>query len=184
MMRDGRRFLLSLLVLPFLLSSGVMLAAEGNGNQAGFCERQKPCQLLSQSDAERILGLPVRPGQSTSELKGDVRQCMCAYTGITKDIASGQDVNLFFLLEQKEENPSAEQARQVLESIRQANAHDSFIQELTGMGDEAFLLSSGANSHLIMARKGGIIMRLQIKKAAKKTALDELKTFAEKVFKP
>jgi hypothetical protein len=182
MTRDARRFLLSSL-LPFLLSSGVMPVAEGNGGQSGFCEKMKPCQLLAQADAERILGQPVLPGQNTSELKGDVRQCMCAYTGVSKDKASGQDVNLFFLLEQNEGKLSVEQVRQVLETTKQANAHDLLVQELTGIGDEAFLLSDEVSSYFIMARKGVIIMRLQAKNAAKKTSLDELKSFAEKVFK-
>lgn len=183
MIRNVRWILLSSLLLPFLLSSGPALLAESNSGQADFCEKLKPCQLLAQSDAERILGQPVRPGQVASELKGNVRQCLCAYAGIAKDKASGQDVSLFFSLEQKEEKPSAEQARQVLESTRQANEHDIVIQELPAIGDEAFLLSNDADSHFIMARKGAIIMRLQIKKAANKDSLDHLKNYAEKIFR-
>jgi hypothetical protein len=185
MVRDRRRFLLFSLFLTFSLSGGLMAVAKGNGGsgQVGFCEKMKPCQLLVQSDAERILGQPARLTQDTSVLKGDVRQCLCAYTGVSKDKASGQDVYLFFSLEQKEVTPSAEQAHQVLKTTKAENEHDLDILDLTGIGDEAILLSNDADSHLIMARKGGIIMRLQAKKAAEKTSLNDLKAFAERVFK-
>lgn len=183
MLRDVRRFLLPSLFLTCLLSGGVTPLAEATSRQVGLCEKLKPCQLLVQSDAERILGQPVHLTQDTSVLKGGVRQCLCAYTGVSKDKASGQDVYLFFSLEQREEKPSAEQAHQVLESTKEENAHDLSILDLTGIGEEAFLLSNDADSHLIMGRKGAIIMRLQVKKAAGKRSIDELKTFAEKVFK-
>jgi hypothetical protein len=183
MVRDRRRFLFFSLFLTLPLSVGPMAAAEGYGGQGGVCERLKPCQILVQSDAERILGQPARLTQDTSELKGDVRQCLCAYTGVSKDKASGQDVYLFFSLEQKEVKPSAEQARQVLKSTKEENEHDISILDLNGIGDEAFLLSTEASSHFIMARKGSIVMRLQVKKAAEKSSLAELKAFAERVSK-
>ena len=179
---NGRRFLPLSLSLACLLS-GMIPVAEGNGGQTGFCEKIKPCQLLAQSDAEKMLGQPVRLTQDTSVLKGDVRQCLCAYMGVSKDKASGQDSVVFFSLEQKEANPSAEQARQVLVSTKEANAHDTEIADLTGVGEEAFLLSNDLNSHLIMARKGAIIMRLQVKRAAGEKSSDAIKAFAEKASK-
>src|SRR5215208_5400482 len=127
-----------------------------------------------------MLGQPVWLIHDTSELKGDRRQCVCAYTGVSKDKASGQDSYLFFSVEQKEVSPSVEQARQMIETTKEDNAHDTDIQDLTGMGDEAFLLSNDSNNHFIMVRKGAIIMRLQIKNAPGKNSLDELKAFAEK----
>jgi hypothetical protein len=184
MMRDGKRFLLFSLFLTLSWPGGLMAVAEGKGDtQAGLCEKSKPCQILVQSDAERILGQPVRLTQDASVLKGDVRQCLCAYTGVSKDKASGQDVKLFFSLEQKEVKPSAEQAREVLKSTKEENEHDISIVDLTGIGEEAILLSTDAASHFIMARKGAIIMRLQVKKSAEKNSLDELKAIAAKVFK-
>jgi hypothetical protein len=182
-MRDTKRLLLYSLFSLFLLSSGAMLRAQGSASRSGVCDKLKPCQILAQSDAERILGMPARQIQDTSEHKGDVRQCMCAYLGASKDKASGQDVYLFFALEQDETKPSAEQARQVLETTKQDNAHDLDIQELKGIGDEAIMFSNDDYSHFIMARRGAIIARFQVKKSANKNSLDELKTFAEKVFK-
>ena len=92
-------------------------------------------------------------------------------------------MSYFFSLEQKAANPSAEQARQVLVSTKEQNEHDTSILNLKGVGDEAILFSNDLNSHFIMARRGGIIMRLQIKRAAGTKSLEELKAFGEKVFK-
>lgn len=160
-----------------------MQKTEGRDKQAGMCEKLKPCQLLTQADAEKILGQSVRLIADTYGLKGDVRQCRCAYTAVSKDPASGQDINLNFIFEQKESNPSAEQARQVMESTKSENAHDLSIRDLSGIGDEAFLLGEEPNFHFIMARKGAIVIRLQIKQATEKTSLEELKAFARKVAK-
>lgn len=182
MISRHRRMLLYLLLI-FLFLGGVMPAAAGRGGRPSICEKMKPCQLLAQSDAERMLGQSARLTQDTSELRGDVRQCLCAYKGVSTDPATGHDCQLFFSLEEREANPSAEQASQVLVSTKEANAHDKSIWDLKGVGDEAFLLSNDSNSHLIMARRGAIILRLQVKRAAGAKSSEELKAFAEKVSK-
>ena len=182
MISNARRWLFYSF-LTFLLLGGMMPVAARNDGQTGFCEQVKPCQLLTKTDAERMLGQSARLTQDTSVLKGDVRQCLCAYAGVSTDNASGETGVLFFSLEQKAANPSAEQARQVLVSTKEQNEHDTSILDLKGVGDEAILFSNDLNSHFIMARRGGIIMRLQIKRAAGTKSLEELKAFAEKVFK-
>jgi hypothetical protein len=182
-MISNRGRVLSFSLLTFLFLGGVMPVAARSSGQTDFCEHVKPCQLLAKSDAERMLGQSARRTQDTSVLKGDVRQCLCAYTGVSTDTESGQTSVLYFSLEQKAANPSAEEARQVLVSTKEANAHDTSIWDLKGVGDEAFLLSNDSSSHFIMARKGAIIMRLQIKRGAGTKSLEELKAFAEKVSK-
>lgn len=183
MKRGTKWFLLLLVILPCFISSRVIQKTEGNDNQAGLCEKLKPCQLLTQADAERILGQPVHLTGDTSELKGEVRQCGCTYTGVAKDPSSGQDINLYFSFEQKESSPSAEQAQRVMSSTKSENAHDAPIKDLSGIGDEAFLLGANPDVHFIMARKGAVVIRLQIKLATEKTSFEELKSFASKVAK-
>ncbi len=168
--------------LLLLLASGVYVTAAFDG-QSHVCDRVKPSQLLTQSIAERMLGQPARLAPDTTTMRGNVRQCMCAYFGASKDKDTGQDSVVYFSLEEKEKAPSAEEARQVLVSTKEANALDHEIKDLTGIGDEAFLLGNDSNSHLIMARKGGIIMRLQVKRSAGTKSLEESKVFAQKVFK-
>jgi hypothetical protein len=179
MERRAKWFLLLLVILPFFTASGVIQKAKGN--QANLCEKLKPCQLLTQAHAEKIIGQPVRLTGDNSERRGDIRQCSCIYTGVAKDPVSGQDVNLYFSFEQKESSPSAEQAHQVMASTKSENAHDTIIKDLSGIGDEAFRLGEESNVHFIMARKGAVIIRLQVKQATEKSSLEELKSFAGKV---
>jgi hypothetical protein len=182
-MKSKHRRMLLYTMLISLFLGGSMPVTAGLGQPASVCQKLKPCQLLGQSAAEGILGQSARLPQETSEIRGDVRQCMCAYKGVSPDKETGQDSALFFLLEEKEANPSAEQASQVLASTKDANALDHSILDLKGVGDEAFLLSNDSNSHLIMARRGTIILRLQVKRAAGTRSLEELKAFAKKVSK-
>lgn len=183
-MKHGTKYFLLLSLFLFCIFSGrVAQQAEGSDNQAGLCEKLKPCQLLTQADAEKILGQSVRLTADVSGLKGEVRQCRCAYTAVAKDPISGQDINLDFVIEQKERNPSVEQARQVMDSTKSENAHDAIITDLAGIGDQAFRLGEEPNVHFIMARKGAIVIRLQTKQATEKTSLEELKAFAREVAK-
>jgi hypothetical protein len=181
MKRGTKYFLLPLLTLSCFISSTAIQKTEGKENQATLCEKLKPCQLLSQSDAEKILGQPVRLTGDKSERKGDIRQCSCMYTAVAKDPVSGQDINLYFSFEQTEGRPSADQAHQMMASTRSENAHDTVIQDLSGIGDEAFRLGEQPNVHFIMARKGTVVIRLQIKEATQNTSMEELKSFAGKV---
>jgi hypothetical protein len=183
MQRGTKWFLFLFAFLLFFMSGGVMQKTEGRGNQAALCERLKPCQLLTQADAERILGQSARLTGDKSEMKGEVRQCRCTYTAVAKDPASGQDINLHFSFEQKESKPSVEQARQVMETTKSENAHDLSIKDLSGIGDQAFLLGEEPHTHFVMARKGAVVIRLQIRQATAKTSLEELKAFAREVAK-
>jgi hypothetical protein len=179
---NGRQVLLYSL-LTFLLLTSLSTATAGSGKLINLCDKIKPCQLLTKADAEKMLGQSARLTQETSELKGDVRQCLCAYAGLSTDATAGQNSVLFFSLEQREANPSAEQARQVLVSTKESNEHDTAILDLKGIGDEAILFSTDSSSHFIMARRGGIVMRLQIKRAAGTKSLEETKAFAIRVSK-
>jgi hypothetical protein len=181
MKRCTKWFLLLLVMLSLLVSSPFMQKTEGKEMQSALCEKLKPCQLLTQADAEKILGQPVRTSRDGSELKGEVRQCSCAYTAIAKDPASGQDINLYFSFEQKESSPSAEQAQRLMAWTKSENAHDAAINDLSGIGDEAFRLGDEPNVYFIMARKGATVIRLQVKQATEKASLEALKTFAKEV---
>jgi hypothetical protein len=142
----------------------------------------KACTLLAQSDAEKILGQPVRLIENTSKIQGGVRKSDCVYRGASNDKFSGKPINLYFSLEQRQQNPTVEQARQVFESTyRKINEPDLLVQVLNGIGDKAFLISNPPSFHFIMVRKGEVIFRFKMNKAAEKTSLEELKEFAKKI---
>ena len=127
----GKQISLMLLLFLFVIMSGVLPATVG--------AQALPCHTLTQAEVEQILGLPVRLTQNDSGVEGDLRKCQLKYTGLAKDPASGQEIILYFSLEQKASAASAEQARQVLKTIREENAHDLSPQNLPGIGDEAVL---------------------------------------------
>lgn len=175
----ARWFYLLSLLLFFVCSSPVTELSACIATQTGLCEKQQPCKLLTTADAEKLLGQPVRLIQEATEMRGDVRQCRCVYTGINKHPVNGQDINLFFSIEQRENSPSAAQAHQVLETIKIENAHDTTIIDLAGIGDEAFQLGDSPNVLFILARKGPIILRLQIKQATEKSSMEAVIAFVQ-----
>src|SRR6185295_9764076 len=135
MMANRKLLLLCSLITVFLVPA-LMPLAQANSPRIDLCEKVKPCQLLDQSDASRLLGQPVRLMQNTASLKGDVLQCVCAYIGISVDKTNGQNCVLYFSFEQKDESRSVEQARQLIASTKESNAHDSTVTDLSGILDE------------------------------------------------
>ncbi|MBI3651746.1 MAG: hypothetical protein HY231_12070 [Acidobacteria bacterium] len=183
MQRRTKWFFLSVFLPLCFVSSGFHQPSAGTPRSSGLCEQLKPCQLLTQADAEKILGQAARLTQDASEMKGEVRQCRCRYTAVALDQASGEAINLYFSFEQSERHPSAQQAHEVMASTKSANIHDTSIIDLSGIGDEAYQLGDGPNVHFIMARKSARVIRLQIKQATAKTSLAELKTLAREIAK-
>jgi len=144
-------------------------------------EDLKSCEFLTQSDAEKIIGQPVWLVENTSKIEGDVRRSDCTYRGISRDKVSGKDINLYFSLERREKNPTVEQAREIFASTYgKINEPDIFVGKLSGIGDEAFVISNPPSFHFIMVRKGAKIFSMKLNKAPEKTSLDELKAFAKK----
>lgn len=177
MRHEARRYLPFSFLLICLLMIIMTPAAEGYSDQADWCERLNPCQMLGTAQAERILGQSARLSRQISELRGDARQCGCAYTGLSTNNTGGQESVLYFVVERREGNMSAGRAQQIMQSTKDDNAHDLSVVELQGTGDEAFLLSAESSSCLLMARKGGVIIRLQVKHS-EKLSIEALKAFA------
>ena len=159
---------------PFFIS-------RADGAKTHFAAKPKPCKFLIYAEAEKILGQPVRLIETISKIEGDVSKSDCVYSGISKDKISGKDINLYFSIEQKAQNPTVAEARQVFESAyRKINEPDLSVQVLSEIGDESFLISNPPYFHFMMVRKGEIIFRIKLNKAAENTSLEELKAFAKK----
>lgn len=178
-MKYGVKLFLISFVFLSLWFSGAVYVTGCSENRAVFNEELMPCKILTQSDAEKILGQPVIQTEDKSEIENNIRKLKCRYIGVSKDPASGRDIGLSFSLEHQ--YPTAEQAHQVFESIKKENQRDAVLDDLSGVGDEAYVHSVKPNFHLIIARKGKTIIRLKVNKAVEATSLDELKIFAKKV---
>jgi hypothetical protein len=155
---------------------------KASGKQNSADEKTKPCKFLSFADADKILGQPVELVTNSWTFTADKTRFDCTYRGVEKDEASGKDINLYFSSEEIQQNPTAEQAHEVFESdYRKINEPDIFVGKLSGIGDEAFLISNPPNFHFMMVRKGVIIFRIKLNKAGKGTSLEELKTFMKNI---
>jgi hypothetical protein len=150
-----------------------------NGRQKPAADKTKPCKFLSFADAEKILGQPVELITNSWNFAEGKTRLDCTYRGVEKDKVSGKDINLYFSSEQQ--NPPVKQAHEVFESsYRKINEPDIFVGKLSGIGDEAFLISNPPHFHFMMVRKGETIFRIKLNKAGKDTSLEELKTFMKK----
>ncbi|CAN5597452.1 hypothetical protein BH10ACI1_BH10ACI1_26380 [soil metagenome] len=173
--------LIALFLLLFVSAVSCQTNVATINEKSVSAEKSKPCEFLTPSDAEKILGQTVRLIENTSKIEGDVSKSDCVYRGISKDKVSGKDVNLYFSLERQEQNPTVEQARQIFASTyKKINEPALSVEVLSGIGDEAFSISNPSNFHFIMVRKGEIIFRIKLNKATENTSLEELKAFAKK----
>lgn len=165
------------LLFAFALSINCQTNTSANNEQTSSDNRAKPCKYLSFSDAERILGQPVQLITNSWTFKDAATRFDCKYTGLSKDKASGREINLFFALEEISEA----EVKQLFDKYRQSNESNGNVKDLTGTGDDAFSQSDEPNFHLVLVRKGKHLIRLKINKAVETTSLDELKNFAKRV---
>jgi hypothetical protein len=143
-------------------------------------EKVKPCKYLSFADAEKILGAQVELVTNSWTFTKDITRFDCTYRAVEKDKASGKDINLYFSSEQQDS--TAEQVHEVFETAsRKINEPDIFVGKLSGIGDEAFLISNPPHFHFMMARKGKNIFRIKLNKAGEGTSLEELKAVVKKI---
>lgn len=180
MTNDKRRIPILTLIAMLLAMAHLAIASSIGSAPSPRAGQLQPSQILTTADAERILGQPARLTEEVSEVVGGVRKNRCVYTLAAKAAAGSQQTGVYFSFEQRDSNPSVEQARQVLEKIRAENEHDVAIVELPGVGDEAFMLDGLEDRYFILARKGSLILRLQVRGVTAKTSLAALKAFAAK----
>ena len=168
------------ILLLSLIFSGFVLSL--NCQTKGMSGKVEPCKYLSSPEAEKILGQSVRLIENSSKVEGDVRKSNCVYSGISKDKISGKDINLYFSVEQKVQNPTVGQAHEVFESAyKKINEPEISVGKLSGIGDEAFFISNPPNFHFMMVRKGELIFRIKLNKASEGTSFEELKIFMKKI---
>lgn len=141
-------------------------------------DKTPPCQYLSFADAEKILGSRVELVTNSWTFTKDINRFDCHYRVTGADPASGQAINLFFILE---ESSTENFAEQIYASFWQSNKNRRGIEILSGIGDEAYAHSDPPNFHFVLARKGKFTIRLKVNKAVATTSLEELKAFLKKI---
>lgn len=128
-----------------------------------------PQNLLTVSEAEKILGEPALLKDSSTTIKDDVITYSCSYTALSSDKKTGKTGNLYFMVEEYKQMASA---KEIYASIKKSNEDHEGIKIINDMGDEAYFHSS-ENFLFIIVRKGTKMLRMKVNRVTNNTSLDE-----------
>jgi hypothetical protein len=175
-----RQIILLFILFLFIGVPTINCQTNANDKPKSADEKTKPCKFVSFAEAEKILGQPVELVTNSWSFADGKTRIDCTYRGVEKGKVSGKDVNLYFSSEQQ--NSTTSPAHEIFESAyRKINEPEMFVGKLSGIGDEAFLISNPPNFHFMMVRKGELIFRVKLNKASQGTSLEELKTVMKKI---
>jgi hypothetical protein len=133
--------------------------------------------LVTLADAEKILGEPASLTDSATSAGKDVFTYSCAYTANAKDPKSEKTGNVYFLIQRYERLPSAQNR---YTSTRKANENHG-IEDLAGVGDEAYFHTDKENFYFVMVRKGATVLTMKVNKITSTTSLDAFHSVARKI---
>lgn len=137
-----------------------------------------PSNLLTVSDAEKILGEQSHLVDSSSTFEGRVAMYHCSFMADSKDEKSGKTGAIYFLSEYYSEVSTA---KKKYSFIFNANKNNEGIKVLNGIGDEAYFHSDGQNFYFVMVRKETKVFNMKVNKITSKTSLDEFNLIANKI---
>ena len=141
---------LSLLVLIVL---GLILAG---CSESGNRSAATASELVTVNDAQQILGGAARLGhesQGEAESLPGGREKHCEYVG-----PGGATLNVVIVTA-----PSEDAMRKAFAEVRSGLSSFQHVEELTGIGDEAFL-AQGPSSRRLAARKGTVMFLLDARR--------------------
>jgi hypothetical protein len=130
--------------------------------------------ILTQTDAEKILGEPAHITESSNEGTTIYKS---TYTANNADAPSGKTGNIYFMYEV---HPDDAAAHKVYADIKTANEKNG-IKTLTGLGDEAYFHTDNTNFLFIMARKGTKMIRMKVNKTTSHTSADGFNEVAKDI---
>jgi hypothetical protein len=136
-----------------------------------LCFGQNHC-LLSQKDAEKILGLPALLFADSSEIYNHIIKNRCSYTANDQHPNKNNESNLYYLME---EYPNISDAENSFKYILSQNEGMPGIHALSGVdADEAIIQTDTVNFQLIMARRSDKILRIKVNKLTPFSSLVEM----------
>ena len=136
------------------------------------------CSLISQQEAEKILGRPAHLSAHTTETRDHILQHRCTYTANDQETDRERQSNLYYMLEEYENSSDAEKS---FKNLLSKNAGMQGLSALKGFGDEAIIQTDNDHFQLIIVRKSAKMIRLKVNKVTKTTSLDELKRVTKKI---
>ena len=159
-----------------LIMAAVLLSCQPSN--AGSKNKQKQgAQVFTLADAEKILGEKAHMNGGKTTNNDGIAVYQSAYVADAVDQATGKTGNIYFMME---EYPEATAAGKVYNSIMEANRPNG-INELQGLGDEAYFHSDNTNFLFILARKGNKMIRMKVNKITSNTSREAFDNTARKI---
>jgi hypothetical protein len=137
----------------------------------------KPAKLLTKADADHILGEPTHLTDSTYKTDEKGSSYLCGYKTNDPNKKDGKTGALYCLFE-KYKNTAWAVERYT--SVHQANKQHG-IEDIIGLGDEAYYHTDGQNFYFIMVREGKYVFNIKVNKITSTTSLNEFKKTARKI---
>ena len=134
--------------------------------------------LVTQQEAEKILGRPAHLSSDSTETRDQIVQYRCTYTANDREIDRDKQSNLYYMLEEYANRSDAEKS---FKSLMSQNAGMQGLYPLKNVGDEAFIHTDNDHFQLIIARKSEKIIRMKVNKVTKTTSIEELKRVTKKI---
>lgn len=149
-----------------------MLTLSVNGQTS-----QQKSDLLTLTDAEKILGEKAHLTDSTLNHKNNVSVYHCSYTADSPDSKSGKTGAVYFMME---DYSDTESAKKTYSGIMESNRKNG-ITELNDLGDEAYFHTDNQNFYFILVRKSNRMFRMKVNKITSVTSLDNFNSVAGKI---
>ena len=128
------QFLISLVLGCCLAMLGC--AADPEGKSESATSLLEPCELITKSDAETIIGEPVKPAEKSEQQVVGMKLCM--YNPQDENSTAFLQIAL---TQQAFMNPDGVPPSDIFHSIKKAHREDRI--DVTGIGEEAFIADGG-----------------------------------------
>lgn len=135
-------------------------------------------ELISKSDAEEILGQPVKLSSEKKELKDGMPRNSISYTGLTNDEKTNRSVNLYCIITNYTDVTLAKKA---YAEIIKSNMSMPGQTPLQNIGNEAWYHTDNENFCYLLVRKNEHLLAIKVNKLTKKFSFPELKKVVEKI---
>lgn len=152
-----------------------------NANEPGIARTDTfaiAAQLLTLTDAEKIMGEKARLTSNTFLKKGDTLEYKCEYTALSKDSITKKTGTLYFMHEIYQ---SAAAAANAYAGIYKGNSQHEGVEVVKGLGDEAYYHTDQTGFYFFLVRKNEKMFRLKLNKVTSHSSAIEFKMTARRI---
>jgi hypothetical protein len=162
--------------LAFIVGCCIYWIGTGTRGAHEILPAETPQQLLTKEDAEKIMGETLKLSDSVSAFANGVSSYRCSYSPVsdTRDDKAGK---IYFLYESYFQLALAQKKYSATRTANKPNG----IQDLEGVGEEAYFHSDNVNFYFIMIRKGNKVISMKVNKITPAASLPEFHRISRKI---